>query len=159
LTKSAHEGIEMARVEKFKREATVLTSVGTRLDVNFFLSHVADSHLGNELVLDILNSGRAFIPLEDVHSEEIIFLNKDRVMAVELAERDLVSQFLGETEVWVWVELVNGDLIDGFLSLDMPPTRSRLSDHLNLTPQFIYLCRHDYDYVINKSYILSVKHQ
>jgi len=43
------------------------------------------------------------------------------------------------------------------LFLEMPPERSRLSDCLNFSPQFLYLCRQKGDIILNKSYVFSVK--
>jgi hypothetical protein len=58
------------KVDKFKRQATLRVSTGGRLDVNFFLSYSTDEHPGRELIIDILNSERSFIPLEDNRADQ-----------------------------------------------------------------------------------------
>ena len=62
------------RVEKNKRRATLCRSDGLKLDVNFFLSPYADEHSGKELILDILNSDSTFLPVEDIRTGAIFFL-------------------------------------------------------------------------------------
>ena len=146
------------KVEKFKRQATLRVSTGGRLDVNFFLSYTSEKHPGRELIMDVLNSERSFIPLEDVLKDEILMIGKNRFMEVELTERDLLEETLEGREIPVQIELINGDTLDGSFFTDLPPDKLRLSDYLNHTPQFIYLCRDQNDVILNKDYILSLKH-
>ena len=146
------------KVDKFKRQATLRVSTGGRLDVNFFLSYTSENHPGRELVMDVLNSERSFIPLEDVLKDEILMIGKNRFMEVELAERDLLEETLEGREIPVQIELINGDTLEGSFFTDLPPDKLRLSDYLNHTPQFIYLCRNQNDVILNKDYILSLKH-
>lgn len=147
------------KVDKFKRQATLRVSTGGRLDVNFFLSYATDEHSGRELIIDVLNSERSFIPLEDILKDEILMIGKNRFMDVELTERDLLTETLEAHEIDVQIELINGDLLEGTFYTDLPPDKLRLSDYLNYTPQFIYLCRDQNDVILNKDYILSLKHR
>ena len=82
------------RLEKNKRKVTLCRSDGMKLDVNLFLSPYAEEHSGKELILDILNSDLSFLPVEDIRTGEIFFLNKDRVMFLEIPERDLADETL-----------------------------------------------------------------
>jgi hypothetical protein len=50
-----------------------------------------------------------------------------------------------------------GTVFGGTCPVEMPPERSRLSDHLNFTPQFLYLIRETGDLILNKSYLLFVR--
>jgi hypothetical protein len=152
------EGFVM-KVDKFKRQATLRVSTGGRLDVNFFLSYSAEKHPGRELIIDVLNSERSFIPLEDILKDEILMIGKNRFMDVELADRDLLPETLEAREIEVQIELINGDVVEGTFYTDLPPDKLRLSDYLNFTPQFIYLCRDQNDVILNKDYILSLKHR
>jgi hypothetical protein len=153
-----NEESSIMKVDKFKRQATLRVSTGGRLDVNFFLSYTSDTHPGRELIMDVLNSERSFIPLEDVLKDEILMIGKNRFMEVELAERDLLEETLEGREIPVQIELINGDILEGSFFTDLPPDKLRLSDYLNHTPQFIYLCRDQNDVILNKDYILSLKH-
>jgi hypothetical protein len=149
----------MITIEKFKRPVTLLLGTGGRLEVRFFLRHNAETHLGSECILDVLNSERAFIPVEDARSNEMLLMSKSHIMAFELSPEDCLPKTLGNPEIFVWISLINGDLLEGSLLIEMPPTRSRLSDYINLTPQFIYLYRDQNDFILNKAYILSIRHR
>ena len=145
------------RVEKNKRKATLCRSDGMKLDVNFFLSPYAEEHSGKELILDVLNSDSTFLPVEDIHTGEIFFLNKDRVMSLEIPERDLAEETLLSPEKRVQVELTNHEILNLSLFMEMPEERSRVSDYLNFSPGFIYLCGKEKDIILNKSFVFSVK--
>ena len=145
------------RVEKNKRKATLCRSDGTKLDVNLFLSPYAEGHSGKELILDILNSDSTFLPVEDIHTGKIFFLNKDRVMYLEIPERDLADETLISPEKRVKVELANSEIMDLSIFLEMPEERSRVSDYLNFSKAFIYLCGKERDVILNKAFVFSVK--
>jgi hypothetical protein len=147
------------KVDKFKRQGTLRVSTGGRLDVNFFLSYSTDEHSGRELIIDILNSERSFIPLEDILKGEILMIGKNRFMDVELTDRDLLPETQGAREIGVQIELINGDLVEGTFHTDLQSDKLRLSDYLNYKPQFIYLCRDQDDVIPDKDYILSLKHK
>ena len=145
------------KMEKYKRKATVCRSDGLKLDVNFFLRRFAEQHSGKELIIDILNSKATFIPLEDIHQAGVLFLNKKKVMFLELYERDLAEETMLVPGIRVQVELTNGDILNGDLFLEMPQDRSRVSDYLNFSPSFIYLGREEGDIILNKEFMFSVK--
>ena len=127
--------------------------------MNFFLGYTSEKHPGRELIIDVLNSERSFIPLEDVLKDEILMIGKNMFMDVEVDERDLLPETLQAREIVVQIELINGDILGGSFFTELPPDRLRLSDYLNYTPQFIYLCRDQNDLIVNKDYILSLKHK
>lgn len=147
------------KINKFRRKATVCGSDDWRLEVNLFLRQVAEEHSGREIILDILNSKAGFIPLEDFQANEILLVNKGKIMCVELKERDLTEETMLTPEIPVEVKLTTGEILTGGLFLAMRPERSRLSDCLNFSPQFLYLCREKGDIILNKSYVFSVKEQ
>ena len=145
------------KIEKFKHPAVLITSTGGRLDVNLFLSHSSDAHPGPEHVVDVLNSNGAFVPMEDILADEILLIAKSQIMGLQLSERDLMPETLGAPNIPVSVELINGEGLNGSFFIEMPEDRSRLSDFLNYTPQFVYLCQDDNDFILNKTYILTIK--
>jgi len=147
------------KIDKFRRQATLRVSTGGNLDVNFFLNYSSETRQGRELIIDVLNSDRSFIPLEDVLKDEILMIGKNRFMEVELLEQDLLPENLEGHEIPAQIELINGDTLEGSFFTDLPPDKLRLSDFLNHTPQFIYLCRDENDVILNKEYILSLKHR
>ena len=145
------------RLEKMKRRATLCRSDGVKQDVNFFLSPYAEEHSGRELILDVLNSNSTFLPVEDMRTEAIFFLNKSGVMSLEIPERDLAEETLLCPEKHVQVELTNHEILNLSLFMEMPEERSRVSDYLNFSPGFIYLCGKEKDLILNKSFVFSVK--
>jgi hypothetical protein len=128
-----------------------------KLEINFFLSPYAEAHSGRELILDLLNSNLAFLPVEDVRTGAIFFLNKGGVMFLEVPERDLAEETILNPEIAVQVELMNHEILNLSLFMEMPQERSRVSDYLNFSPGFIYLCGKEKDFILNKSFIFSVK--
>jgi len=145
------------RTEKYRRKATLCRGDGKRLEVNFFLRQFAEEHSGKELIIDILNSKATFIPLEAVQNSEIFFFNKRELMVLELHDRDLSDETMLAPEIQVQVELTNGEVLNGRLFVEMPQERSRVSDYLNFSPDFIYLCREEGDVILNKAFMLTVK--
>jgi hypothetical protein len=145
------------KVEKFKCRANVHFSTGGSLDVHFFLGYQAEAHPGPETLLDLLNSDRTFVPIEDILMNEVLLIGKTRVVYVELPEAGAILQGKDLEELPVTVELVNGETLRGTFLTDLPPESRRTSDYLNLMPQYICLQTNPQWLVINKGYVLSVK--
>ncbi len=145
------------RLEKIKRKATISRSDGLKQDVYFFLRDFAEEHSGKELFIDIMNSKATFIPLEDIETQDILFLNKSSVMFLELYERDLTEETKLASEIPARIELTNGEILNGSFYVEMPQERSRVSDYINFSPEFIYLCREKGDVILNKAFVFSVK--
>lgn len=144
-------------VEKIKHKVTLCRSDGIKLDVNFFLNQYAEGHSGRELILDELNSDLIFLPVEDIHTGAIFLINKSRVMYLEIPERDLAEETLLSPEKSVLVELTNHEILNLSLFMEMPEERSRVSDYLNFSHGFIYLCGKERDIILNKVFVFSVK--
>ena len=147
------------KIAKLKQKATVYENGGRKIEVNFHLQQIAEKRSGRETILDLLNSETSFIPLEDLKTGDIFFLNKSEVVRVGLHEREIVQEIKIPSEVQVDVRLTNGDILVGTFLIDMPPARSRVSDYLNYSPQFIYLCQKEKDSVLNKAYVRYVRNR
>ena len=144
------------KVDKFRNKAAIMLGDGKKLEVNFFLSYHSAMHSGSETIFDVLNSKALFIPLEDTQTSEVIFVAKGQLMYVELLDREVVSS-LYLRELQIQVELLNGEVIEGEILIDMPQTKPRLSDFLNLPHEVLYLHREGCDTIINKRYISLLK--
>ncbi len=145
------------KIQKRRRKARLCRTRGWKRDVDFFLRHVAEEHSGREMVIDVLNSKASFIVVEDLRTNEVLLINKSEIMFLELEERDLIEEITLAPEISVQVELVNGDMLIGSFFVDRPPERSRLSDYINFSPQFLYFCREEGDIILNKAYVFAVK--
>ena len=143
-------------INKGRRSAVVHWRDDRFTEVSFFLQDYAEGHSGRELILDVLNSSSNFIPMEDVESKRVSLVNKQRIRWIELKEREIHDETGLSQEQFVQAEMIGGKVIRGRVPVEMPPERSRLSDHLNFTPQFIYLLQEDRELILNKSYLLSV---
>ena len=80
-------------------------------------------------------------------------------MRVALHERDLAQEKNNPLEIPVEVKLTNGEILVGNFVINMPPARSRVSDYLNYSPQYLYLCQKKGDMILNKAYIHYVKNR
>jgi len=151
------KGKDPLKVKKFKCRANVHFSTGGSLDVHFFLGYQAETHSGPETLLDVLNSDRMFVPIEDILMNEVLLIGKTRIVYLELLETGSALQGEGLTELPVTVELVNGETLRGSFLTDLPPDARRTSDYLNLMPSYICLQSEPHWLIINKTYVLSVK--
>jgi hypothetical protein len=143
-------------ISKTRQSAVIHWNDERFTEVSFFLQDYADGHSGRELILDVLNSSSDFLPVEETHKERVSLVNKQCIRWVELKERELLEEIMFPQEKFVEVEMIGGKVFRGRFLVEMPPERSRLSDHLNFTPQFIYLRLEDRDLILNKSYLFSV---
>jgi hypothetical protein len=150
---------EALKVEKFKCRARIFFSTEGSLDVHFFLAHKAETHPGSETVLDVLDSEKTFIPLEDILTNEILLVGKTEIMYVELSGEDAPQRPQKALEIPVRVELLNGEIMEGSFFSDLPPDKLRLSDYLSYTPRFVLLWGGRTYHILNKTKILSVKHR
>jgi hypothetical protein len=146
------------KIEKFKQKATICFSTEGALDVHFFLAYRAENHPGAETILDVLNSEKTFIPLEDILTNEILLIGKTEIMYVSMPSGEQVTADFEAMAIPVRAELLNGEIMEGRFFVDLPPDKLRLSDFLNYTPQFVSLWVDAKNLILNKSYILSVKH-
>jgi hypothetical protein len=144
-------------INKRRQTALVHWSDDSFTEVSFFLQDYAEAHSGRELILDVLNSSLDFLPVEDAEKKKVRLVNKQHIRWVELKEREYVEQNVLPQEQLVEVEMIGGKVFRGRFPVEMPPERSRLSDHLNFTPRFIYLLQEDHDLILSKSFLLLVR--
>lgn len=147
----------MVKVAKFKQRGSILFSTQGSLDVNLFLSFQAEAHAGRETAMDLLNSDRAFIPVEDALTNEILLIGKTQIVSVALDERNASNETPTLLELPVVLELLSGEMVEGSFFTDLPDGKKRLSDYLDLSGQFICLRQKKSDLILNKAFILSVK--
>lgn len=144
------------QVDKIRKKTTIVMSNGQKRDVNFFLRQHSGSHSGSETVFDVVNSQSSFIPLEDNITKDVLIIAKNQLMIVELSDREYFLKIHPHT-VQLQVEMVNHESIDGEVFIDMPQSRSRLSDYFNILYQFVCIYRDQGDLILNKDYILTVR--
>lgn len=144
------------QVVKTKRKAKIVMSNSKKLNANFFLSQYSEIHSGGETVFDIVNSQNSFIPIEDNVTKDIIFISKDQLMIVELSVSEYVPS-VDLNKARIQIVMVNNEKLDGYVLIDTPQIKSRVSDYFNILHQFVRIYQDQSDLILNKAYILSVK--
>ena len=113
----------------------------------------ASIHLGPETPDDVLNRDEAFFALTD-DQEHTIFLSKAQVIlvAIEHSERDPDRTIAART-IGLRIELSDGSEHSGTVRSELPPTRTRAIDFLNIGTGFFGLYAADTVRYINRRHI------
>ena len=146
----------MLKIETMRKKGEVFFSDGSRFSGDFFVSPSSAGHAGSELVYDLLNSERSFIPFE-LQEGEVVLFQKDSIVKVLLEENELAKDQPYHKENRARVHLLSGETIEGKVYLDLPETHFRLSDFLNYSHAFFYLEVNGQDYLINSRFIKLVR--
>lgn len=147
------------KIETIKKRAEITFSDGSRLSGSLFLSPESPLHPGTELVSELFESDKTFLPFQ-LEGEEIVIIRKDNILLVRLDENDHTKQsnnFVHTKPIDAQLCLISGDNIEGRVYLDLPESRSRLSDFLNYTKSFFYLETEKEAYLINSHFIKTVR--
>src|SRR5574341_1423542 len=144
----------------------VVSTDGIWCSGHLFLKPLAETHSGPETVLDRLNDGDLFLPVQLPGERAITLVNKARV--VRLVVRgglpgDAVTEdqenLAGRIEP-VQVTVVPGEQLSGWLSIQAPQWQARLSDYVNNLPgAFFPLYADDALHLINKHAVLRFHSQ
>ncbi|MDY6880448.1 MAG: hypothetical protein V2J25_08430 [Desulfatiglans sp.] len=147
------------KIETIKKRVEITLSDGTCLTGSLFLSPESPLHPGTELISELFENDRAFLPLE-LEGGEIIIIRKSNIVFVHLAangQKKQTNNFVHTKPIDAEVSLTSGDCIAGRVYLDLPESRSRLSDFLNYACSFFYLETGTKGYLINSHFVLSVR--
>ena len=134
--------------------ATVRATGNRTFDGSLHLLPYASFHLGPETPEDVLNRDEAFFPLTDDRGRTV-FLAKDQVLLVEVpsgAESDPDRRNAAKT-MTLLVELSDGSEWMGTVSSELPPTRTRAIDFLNLAAGFFALREAELVRFINRAHV------
>ena len=78
-------------------------------------------------------------------------------MLLEIPERNLPEETVLNTERSVQIELTNNEILNVNLFMEMLQERSRVSVYFNFSPESIYLCGKEKYFILNKSFVFSVR--
>ncbi len=126
------------RVDKLRKEARVLLEDGEELQGNFFVSPVSSCRSGPELLSDLLMGEAYFLPFE-TDQGLVVFLQRDFIRYVTLSQKEVQEEVPYLKREAVEVCLLCGKILKGDVLLDLPRSRSRLSDFFNSCGGFFYL--------------------
>ena len=145
----------MLKLDMIKRRGEVIFSDGTRESGCFFLSPRSPNHAGRESVAELLNGERSYIPLES-RAGAVLLLQKRSIVMVLLEADGMRKDLAYQRPITAKVCFLSGESMEGTVYLDLPKSRSRLSDFLNYSKAFFYLEVGDKDYVVNSQFVKMV---
>ena len=138
-----------------KRQAEISFSDGHSICGHFFLAPQPKDHPKNENVIGLLNDDRSYIPFA-IAEAEIALLQKGSIMLVKMATNEIRTDLPYQNRVFAKVFLLSGDILKGFVFIDLPKTYPRLSDFLNFSKRFFFIEVNEQDYVINTKFVKMV---
>ena len=141
------------KIGKMTRKAEVLFSDGSRLSGNFFVSSTSPTHSGSESIWDMLTSERLYLPFQSDQGD-ILLIQIECIVMVLLVGNDEMNKDLPYTKtISDQVCFLTGETLEGKFYLDLPESRSRLSDFLNENIKFFYLEAQEKDYLVNSRFV------
>ncbi|MGD1972818.1 MAG: hypothetical protein PVH37_15885 [Desulfobacterales bacterium] len=138
-----------------KRQAEIMFSDGHSIGGHFFISPSPKGPAGSENVIEILNDDRSYIPFE-IAEGEISLLQKGSIIMVRMAISEMPKDlpYLSRTSTKIF--LLSGDILEGNVFIDLPKTRTRLSDFLNFSKRFFFIDVNEQDILVNATFIKMV---
>lgn len=123
-------------------------------EYTLFLAPFSSKHDGGELLEEYLNGARRFLPMTAEGAAKII--NRDQILWISVVDYvGLAGNYdvpVGEKRAIL--ELVDGSRLEGFLDMNRPADRSRLSDVLNDDGErFVRLTEEKTTYFVNKNHV------
>ena len=117
------------RIEKLRRELTVLLTDGSRLEGEVFLRPVSRHRTRPEEPADLLNDAEPFFAL--MRHGEAMLVQKSSIARVETSYPDEQEEDFTSLGIIVEVTLTDGSVCNGSIFLESRHDRPRLLDFLN----------------------------
>lgn len=148
---------DWARTERLPAEIRMADGTCFRGEVH--LQPMVGQHQGPETPLEMLNRGDAYFPLTP-ESGGIAFMAKAQVAVVTcppgVAQSEAEQMGVAKT-IRLQVTLAGGDSLEGWSAVELPPTRSRALDYLNLPGAFFTLRSDRATWFLNSSHVRLVR--
>ncbi len=144
------------KVDKLRKEAEIFLLDGSRLSGHFFLSPISPHRQGRELLAELLTGEALFVPFQQ-RDGEMVFVQRDFISTVLLAEKEVEEDLPYLKKAKVSVLLLSGELLEGHVLLDLPENRCRLSDFFNGCRGFFYLLVGNSQYLVNSRRVKLVR--
>ena len=138
-----------------KRQAEIMFSDGHSIDGHFFISPSPKGLAGSENVIEILNDDRFYIPFE-IADGEISLLQKGSIVMVRMAISEMPKDLPYLSRASTKIFLLSGDILEGNVFIDLPKTRTRLSDFLNFSKRFFFIDVDEQDILVNTTFVKMV---
>jgi hypothetical protein len=153
---------EILRVRKQNVPVELALANTAPRSVEIFLAEHQAHEFRRQHILDLLESGPAFLPARDQTTGSWEIFNKDALVWIRVPLGPLgESEEGGSEELFdyrapVRVELHGGPALDGEFLYSAPEESSRPVDYLNQTGRFFRLWNSEHLYLVNRSFVLRV---
>jgi hypothetical protein len=117
------------RIEKLRRELTLLLTDGSRLEGEVFLRPVSRHRTRPEEPADLLNDAEPFFAL--MRHGEAMLVQKSSIVRAETSYSDEQEEDFTSLGIIVEVTLIDGSICTGSIFLESRHDRPRLLDYLN----------------------------
>jgi hypothetical protein len=144
------------KIEKEVKGAEILFPDGTRLTGRFFVSHTSKKHTGPECIVDLFSEEDTYIPFE-LEEGDIVLLQKKNIVMLRLEEKEVNRNLPFLKRIGAQISLVPGQTLQGEVYVDLPESRSRLSDFLNYCREFFYIEDGNEEYLVNSEFVKYVR--
>lgn len=144
------------KVDKLRKEATVVLEDGEELKGNFFVSPVSSFRSGPELLSELLMGEAYFLPFE-TEKGQMVFLQRHFIRYVALKDKEAEEEAPHLKRETVDVCLLSGEILKGDVLVDLPKSRSRLSDFFNACGGFFYLLTARGQHLVNSRSVKLVR--
>lgn len=125
---------------------------------DIYLLLAAETHNGPESPLDLMNRDEAFfVVMQD--GERPVILAKSQVLYLRLPPQPAIDDPVRESaagHLRLDLELSDGTAVEGLVAFELPPSRPRMLDFLNLVPGFFAMETAGATVLLNKSHIRTV---
>ena len=138
---------------------TALLANGSRLSGDLHLQPSTELHQSVETPLELLNRADRFLALT-LPGGGVELVSKDHVMVLEVgasAPDPVWNPTPGANDLRLEVALTSGETLSGTVHAQLPPTRSRPMDFLNLPDRFFPLVSGDTVHYLNRAHVLHAR--
>jgi hypothetical protein len=122
------------------------------------LQPYAQNHAGQETPIDLLNRIDPFFAVT-LDGEVPIFLSKAHVLYLRLGAQPSITdpdRASAAKSMSLELELADGVVFEGMVTLELPPSRARALDFLNMAPPFFALWTPEAVRLINRVHVRAV---
>jgi hypothetical protein len=138
-----------------KRQAEIKFSDGHSICGHFFISPHPKGHPGGENVIELLNDDRSYTPFK-IAKGQVSLLQKESIVMVRMATSEMEKDLPYQNRTFAKVFLLSGNILEGYVFIDLPKTHTRLSDFLNFSKKFFFIEVDEQDLLVNTKFVKMV---
>jgi hypothetical protein len=143
------------KIKTQKRQAEIKFADGHCISGHLFLSPDPKSILERDNAIKLLNDDRSYLPFE-IAEGDISLLQKELIMLVRMEKSEMRRDLPYQNRTFAKVFLLSGDVLEGFVFIDLPKTHTRLSDFLNFSKRFFFIEVDEQEFFVNTKLVKMV---